>query len=139
VAAPRVVEVVGCGFNRSPIKLTKHDGKKFNQPVFSIHPIIHTCSLSREVFRSLYERRLPTNLQSFARGVNWVMTGDHCQDFQKITNHVARPPNPLDPLHFIRRPKVNTEDVVNYWLNFDGSKDIFLHSMYSDVLYPPLL
>jgi hypothetical protein len=26
---------------------------------------------------------------------------------------------------------------VNYWLNFDGSKDIFLHSMYSDFLYPP--
>jgi len=89
--------------------------------------------------RSLYERRLPTNLQSFARGDNWVITGDHYQDFQKITNHVARPPNPLDPLHLIRQPKVNTKDVVNNWLDFDGSKDISLHSMYSDALYPPLL
>jgi hypothetical protein len=63
-----------------------------------------------------------------------------CQaSFQKITHHVARPPNPLDPLRFTRRPKVNTEDVVKYWLNFDGSKDIFLYSTFSDILCPSLL
>ena len=132
-----LVEVVGYGFNRSPTTLTKHNTRKFNRPFFPIHPLIHTCCISREVFRSVYESCLPANLRCFARGLNWVITGNHCQDFQKITNNIARPPNPWDLLHFIRRTKVNTQNVAHYWLNFDGSKDIFLHSTYLDIPYLP--
>jgi hypothetical protein len=129
VAVPRMVELWGAVF---------YDRAHSNTPFFSLHPLLHTCRTSREIFKSQFQKRLPVNLQSFVHGKNWVPRCEHLGEFHVLEAEL--------PCYNLEKPQysflggrdhlmnyyhnIRTIDdhVIHYWLNFDGSRHVFFHN-----------
>jgi len=133
VAVPRMVEFWGTMF---------YDRPQSNTPFFSLHPLLHTCRISREIFKSQFQKRLPVNLKSFVHGKNWVPRCEHLGDLH-VPDAELQSLNSRDkaekpqyaflagrdhPMNYYHNIQDVDDHVIHYWLNFDGSKDVFFHN-----------
>lgn len=107
---PRLIEVWGCHWIRGRQyhnNSYEHDRRPNTgwAPFFSIHPLIHTCHVSREVYRQLHLNKLPDHQKDKVKGKHWVLTSEYMVKSKEME---------------LERPS----ELV-HWLNFDVERDIF--------------